>query len=482
MSARRVTRTPTGVPGLDGLIEGGFPQGGIYLIAGPPGSGKTILANQMCFHHAREGRRAVYVSLLSESHVGMLSHLERMDFFREDLVGDALVYYSGFKTLKEDGVEGLGRLLGKVLADRSPAVLVVDGLTTVGHGASTRTDLKQLVRQLQTFSASVGCTTFLLSSEPPGAVPAPEHTVVDGIVELTDDRQGLRSLRHLQVCKLRGTRQIRGSHSVEINDTGITVHPRFEAVPPSPELPTATSEDRCSAGVPELDAMMRGGMPRGSVTVVLGPSGTGKTTLMLRFLAAGAEAGETGLFFGMCERPDALLAKDRELGLGVQRGVDAGKLHLTWQRAPEGVLDVLAATLLRQLRETGATRLCIDGLYSLVRTVDYAVRLREVTAALAERLTALGITTMGSLETPDLIAPHGGVRIPVDDLSAMAHNLILLRVVEREDRFDQVLSVMKMRDSDHDRTMRALSITQGGIELRSLRGGQRGQRPRSARR
>jgi circadian clock protein KaiC len=474
---------PTGIPGLDGLVEGGLPRGGIYLVAGPPGSGKTILANQICFHHASQGQHAVYVSLLSESHEGMLSHLARLGFYREDLVGQAVVYYSGYKVLKDDGADGLGRLLGKILTEQSPAVLVVDGLTTASTSASSGTDLKQLVRQVQTYSASVGCTTLLLTSVPPGSAPAPEHTVVDGIVEVSDDRQGLRSLRHLEVCKLRGTRQVRGRHSLEISDAGVTVHPRFESIPPPEEAPSASSTARCSAGVPELDRMMGGGMRRGSMTVVLGPSGTGKTTLLLRFLAEGAARGEVGLFFGMGERQDALLAKDRELKLGVQAGVDAGLIHLAWQRAPEGVLDMLATKLIRQLRETRATLLCIDGLYSLVRTIDYPARIREVTAALAEQLTALGITTMGALETPDLVEPPDGLRVPVDDLSAMAHNLIVLRTIEREDRFEQVLAVIKMRDSDHDRSMRALRITEGGIELKPLRGvAQRGQRPHPARR
>jgi circadian clock protein KaiC len=465
MAPSNASRISTGIPGLDSIVEGGLIAGGTYIVQGPPGSGKTILANQLCCHHARAGRRAIYFTLLSESHSGMFDHLRRMQFFCGDLAGDAVVYFSGFKVLEEAGLTGLAKLIGKTMIDRNPTVIVVDGFMTATETA-TPADIKQFVRHLQTFSASHTCTTLLLSSTPSTPELQPEHTIADGIIELSNDMQGLRSLRHLLVRKMRGTSQIGGCHSVEIDDRGITVHPRFEVGLARSITAGTVGPERRGFGITELDAMMMGGVPDGSITMLLGASGVGKTLLSLQFLAAGAKTGETGLYFGMYERPEDLLLKCKRTHIGLQAGIDAGRIRLIWERPIEGVLDVLADRMIAQLRDTGATRLCIDGMHSLFRTVDFPERMRAVSAALAEELTRRGVTTMYTLETQNLIEGHGDqIRVPLDDLSAMSHNIVSIRQVERNGQFDRMLAILKMRDSDYDRSIRELTITNRGIVL-----------------
>jgi circadian clock protein KaiC len=466
MAASNPARITTGIPGLDPILEGGMLTGGVYLVQGPPGSGKTILANQLCCHQARSGRRAVYFTLLSESHAGMLAHLERMTFFSADLIGDAVVYFSGFKVLEEERLGGLARLVGKTIAERSPSVVIIDGFLTASETAQAPNEVKQFVRQIQTFSASVGCTTVLLTSSVAGSRLRPEHTVVDGIIELSDELNGLRSVRHLQVRKMRGTRAILGRHTVEINDRGMAVHVRFEVSSARDRSGSVVGPARCGFGIAELDTMMMGGVPSGSITMLLGASGVGKTTLLLQFLGAGATAGDTGLYFGMYEQPEALLAKSERIHLGVRDGVDAGRIHMTWERPIEGVLDVLAARMIQQVRDLGATRLCIDGIHSLFRTVDFPGRMSAVTAALAEKLTNLGVTTVYSLETAGLVEGAGAsIAVPIDDLSAMSHNVVVLRTVDRGGQFDRTLAILKMRDSDYDRSTREVTITDQGIVL-----------------
>jgi circadian clock protein KaiC len=473
------TRLTTGIPGLDPILEGGLLTGGVYLVEGPPGSGKTILANQLCCHQARAGNRAIYFTLLSESHTGMLAHLKRMAFFCGDVVGSSVVYFSGFKVLETDGLGGLARLIGQAMADRGASVLVVDGFVTASERAPMTSDLKQFVRQLQAFAASMGCVVVLLSSACATPSIQPEHTIVDGIIELSDDLSGLRSLRHLQVRKMRGTRQIRGRHTVEITDDGMALHARFEVGAGQIRKDHMFGPARAGLGIRELDEMMNGGAPAGSMTMLLGPSGSGKTMMALRYLAAGAELGETGLYLGMSEHPEALLAKCARVDLGVVAGVEAGKIHLRWERPIEGVLDIIADRLIKQIRETGARRLAIDGLQSLFRTVDFPDRMRAVSAALSERLGGLGVTTLYTLENPELVgAAHGAIRPPIDDLSALSHNVIVLRAVERDGQFDRMLSIMKMRDSDYDPSIRELQITDRGLMLAPRQGARRKTRQR----
>ncbi|HET9620021.1 MAG TPA: ATPase domain-containing protein [Kofleriaceae bacterium] len=466
-------RIATGVPGLDAILEGGLAPGSVYMLIGRPGVGKTILANQLCYHQATHGRRAVFFTLLTESHAGMLAHLRRMTFFTEAVVGDSMVYFSGYKVLEDAGLAGLARLVGKAMTDRSPSLVVIDGFGAVSAAAEDGNETKQLVRQLQAFSASVGCATVLISCAGADLVQ-PEHTIVDGVIELSQDLNGQRTLRHLQVRKLRGGRPITGRHTVEITDAGLAVHPRFEAdlenrdpsERPRPMPRVRHGDARVCFGIPGLDAMMRGGPVVASTTMLLGCSGAGKTTLALSFLAAGAAAGEPGLFFGMYEQPEDLIDKCGRLGIPLQAGIDAGKIEMLWERPIEGVLDVLADRLLAHIRRLGVKRLVIDGMHSLFRTVDFPDRMRAVSAALAEALTAFGVTTVYTLEAPDILHA-GSLRVPISDLSAICQNLIAVRMVDRGDQVDRVLTVLKMRDSDHDRSVREMMITDHGIVIGS---------------
>jgi circadian clock protein KaiC len=293
----------------------------------------------------------------------------------------------------------------------------------------------------------------------------------------------LRSLRHMRIRKMRGSRPINGQHTVAITDAGLSVHARFEARLQAGGVPSPRARHgraRAAFGIAELDRMMQGGPMRASTTMLLGSSGIGKTTLAAHFLATGAEAGEPGLFFGMYEQPEDLLDKCDRLGIPLRAGVAAGTIHVLWERPIEGVLDVLADQLITRVRETGAKRLVIDGMHSLFRTVDFPERMRAVSAALAETLTTLGVTTVYTLETPELIGTeHSPIRVPISDLSAMCHNLVALRWAERENRYDRLLAVLKMRDSDHDRSIRVMQITDHGVvvEARVRRAPERGGPP-----
>lgn len=149
-----VPRLVSGVPRLDDILKGGFLRGGMYGVLGPPGSGKTILGNQVCFEHARRGHRAVYITLLAESHARMLSHLRSIDFFKPDLVGPAICYVSGFAALEQKGLEGLQEFLRRVVREHRATFLVVDGLQAVEAYAETTLAFQKFLRELQAYTSS----------------------------------------------------------------------------------------------------------------------------------------------------------------------------------------------------------------------------------------------------------------------------------------------------------------------------------------
>src|SRR6516165_9006079 len=174
-----IKRVPSYVPGLDTILCGGFLSGGVYLIQGLAGAGKTVLASQIIYSHAAQGERALYVTVLGENHGRMMAHLRPMRFFDESLVPDRVTYISAYQALDEDegGLKGLTALLRGEVQARGPMLLVLDGLSAVEARAGSRFEMKRFTHELQALALATDCTMFVLNS-PSGAASMPEHTLV----------------------------------------------------------------------------------------------------------------------------------------------------------------------------------------------------------------------------------------------------------------------------------------------------------------
>jgi circadian clock protein KaiC len=457
-----IERVPSGVPGLDAVLRGGFPRGGIHILQGAPGAGKTVLGNQICYRHAAAGGRALYVTLLSETHSRMLLHLGTMRFFDASRLPEQIAYVSGFGVLEAEGLPGLVALLRREVAARKATVLVVDGLVAAADRAASDTEFKKFIQALQAQAALHGCTVFLLTTAKGQAVP-PEHTVVDGIVELADVRYGSRTERGLFVNKLRGSDYLSGRHPFRITEEGLVVYPRVEAAFRVTTRPDAARPGRLSIGVPGLDAMLGGGLPEGTVTGVLGPSGIGKTTLGLHYVC-GSGAAEPGLFFGFYETPPRLMQQAAILGLDLEGAVGRGEVELVWQPAGENLQDALAHRLLDAVGRRGVRRLFLDGLGGFTEASVEPGRLSRFFAVLVNELRARGVTTLYTMETRDVIGP--GIELPVTGISSLVENLVALRYLEHRARSRRLLSVVKVRGSGFDPGLREFVIAEGrGLSL-----------------
>jgi circadian clock protein KaiC len=298
-------RMPSGIAGLDVILNGGFLLGGIYIIQGPPGAGKTIFGNQICYDHVSAGGRALYVTLLAENHDRMLMHMGSMRFFHPQEITRSLEYISAFRILEEEGLRGLLTLIRREIQNRKISVLVIDGLVAAEHSAPSELEFKKFIHGLQTLAVVTECTMFLLTSGGENSV-SPEQTMVDGMIELSDAQYGWQSVRDLLVRKFRGGSYLRGRHAFRISENGIEVFPRTEARFSQPSQEPAEAVPTCSTGAPTLDKMIGGGLMAGSTTLVVGPTGSGKTALGLQFLAA-CSADEPGLHFGFFETKGRLL-------------------------------------------------------------------------------------------------------------------------------------------------------------------------------
>jgi circadian clock protein KaiC len=466
---RELQRIATGVPGLDTVLAGGLFETGIYVIQGPPGAGKTILANQICFHLAAQQRRAVYCTLLTEAHDHMISFLHNLSFFNPAALPNGVSYVSGFKILEAEGLAGVTRNLGEVLGSQRPALLVIDGLVTAAELAPTGTALKKFIHELQTLAAMFRTTILLLTSTQTTSRSEAQHTMVDGIIELDLSIVHLKPRRSLEVCKFRGAGQVRGIHTLEIGQQGIVVLPRIETILASARRPLAEiAGERQRFEIPVLDTLLHGGLPEGSNTMILGPSGVGKTLLGLHFLAAGAAAGQPGLFITFYEQPDELIAKAARLGLtAIGPAVARGALRLVRQSSVEANIDQIGNDLLAAWHAVHPRRVFLDGLHGFQVTADPPERINDILAAAADYLVSRGATLAFTVETPDLLCHPGecALRVPFPNASRMCENILAIRFAELGGRLRRMFSVIKLRDSGFDPAIRELLIGDRGIEL-----------------
>jgi circadian clock protein KaiC len=454
-------RVSTGIAGLDTILGGGFMLGGIYVIQGAPGAGKTILTNQICFHHVSGGGRALFVTLLAENHARMASNLRSLSFFDDDMIPDQLSYLSAFRELHEKGLKGLVDLIRREIQRTRASMLVIDGLVSAQVAAADEQTFKQFVRDLQEIALATDCTMFLTASALESV--SPEQTMVDGLVHLNDRLYGWEAESDLQVTKFRGSGFLRGRHSYAITSDGLTVHPRIEALLAHPSQPEQGAAGRVSSGIAGLDAMIGdGGLPEASTTMVMGPSGVGKTTIGLQFLS-GSTVSEPGLMFSFYETPTRLRNKAAGICPALSPLIESGVVEVMWQTPTAGMIDAYGEALLAAIRRRKVKRLFIDGLTSFKNAAIDPLRVGHFFSALANELRVLGVTTLYSLEVSDILGP--AIRVPVDDVSSLAENMILLRYVELRSQLYRMISVLKIRDSDFDPSLYEFTIGSSGVAI-----------------
>jgi circadian clock protein KaiC len=458
-----VERRKTGVSGLDTLLRGGLVRGAIYLVMGRPGTGKTTLGNQLCFEHVKQGGRAAYMTLLAESHAVMLKNLHTMSFFDPAAINNGLSYVGAYRALRDEKLRGLLDMVRRVILDEKASLLVMDGISPARTLAENDLALKEFVVELQMLSAMTNCTTILLANMTAADANDPEHTMVDGLIELAFEQHRRRTLRTIEVLKFRGTRHLLGRHELDIGSDGVSVHPRMEDVADGSANPAPASDQRLPTGIRQLDTMLRGGVLKGTNSVALGFSGSGKTTLGLHFLNTGAEMNEPGVLFGFYESPARVLQASERVGLKLRDHSEQNKFSHVWQPSYEFGLDRLAARLLAEVQRIGAKRVVIDSLDGFRQAaIDPARTIRFMTALLGE-LRAREITTIMIDETMKPSGPEMEMR--VEGMSALVENLFLLEYMTVGPRMRRLISIVKQRASAHETNAREFFLTARGIEV-----------------
>ena len=307
----------TGISGLDMVLGGGLEPGSVVVLAGPPGTGKTILAQQICFATATPQHKAIYYTTLSEPHSKLVKHLTPFAFFDAEALGARVEHIHLGDLLRHagDGLEPVVSEIVRQALQDEPAVVAIDSAKLLRDFAG-ETELREAFYDLTSRIAHTDSVLLLLgewTEEEMGS--GVEFSLADGIIQLAYEPREPIDRRWLRVVKLRGGPHLEGKHTFRINSSGIEVFSRIET---HAATPTARLGGRISSGTPGLDGLMGGGIWSGDTTVVVGPSGVGKTIFGLRFVAEGIDEGERCLYVTLQDTADELVARGRNVRLGPQ--------------------------------------------------------------------------------------------------------------------------------------------------------------------
>ncbi|HET9982404.1 MAG TPA: ATPase domain-containing protein [Longimicrobiales bacterium] len=453
----------TGIAGLDRLLRGGLRRGGLHLIVGEPGVGKTVLAHQIGAFHARAGRQVLYLTAVVETHQTLLSQFRTFSFFDPSIVSHTFYYASLTAALQTEGLPGVHREIARLVPERAPALLMLDGLQGIREIAEKPAEYHRFLTFLQAQCSSTGATGLLIANREGVDTADPMYTVSDAILALDTLQSVRRRIRTIEVRKLRGVHHLTGVHLLRITGSGVEVFPRLEALvadQPPEETPVY---GRVRFGIDGLDAMVGGGLGSGAVTLVTGTPGAGKTSIGLSFLAAGIEAGEGGLFVGFHETPDRLLTKADALGLPLRAGVQSGGVRFQWWPSADLLVDCVAQRVLETVERHGIRRVIIDGANDLVRGLAEPARAVPFLNAFMDLLRARGVAVLLTQELSQIFSLD--FVMPLPDVSAAVDNIVLLRYVELDGRLRRLLSILKVRDQEYDSSVREFSLSGQGIRI-----------------
>jgi circadian clock protein KaiC len=452
-------RMGSGNPEADHILGGGFPANSINIVMGHPGSGKTILAEQLIFHNAGGDRPILYFTTLSEPLAKVVRYLQGFRFFDEEKLGTQVIYEDIGPQLAADGAGALVPLLAEAIRTLSPKVIVIDSFKAVHDLAPSVAERRRMVYEMTALLSAYGTTAFLLGEYTEDDILAyPEFAVADGIVELSRRRLGNRDERYFRVYKLRGSRYLEGAHAFRITSAGLDVYPRLV----SPQMPEGyePATERLSTGVRGLDTMLAGGLWRGTTTLLAGPSGAGKTTIGLQFAFEGARRGEPTLYMSFQENPTQLMRTIRGLGADIEELRRQG-LDLVYASPVELQIDSIIVDLFRRIEQGHVRRLVLDAVGDLASAATDPQRLHDYLYALVQHLAVRTITSVLNFETTGNTISHAGMQ---NAMSYLSDNVLLL-TLDGEERTRRALRVVKTRGSAHDTRVREVAIGPGGLTV-----------------
>jgi circadian clock protein KaiC len=461
------SRVSSGCGGLDNILNGGFPEGRIYLIEGDPGAGKTTLALQFVRDGVSQGERALYITLsesrtdlshAAQSHGLSLDNIEIVELLpnENDLLPEQ--QYTVFHPAEVELNDRMQRIVKEIQRVR-PERLVIDGLSELRMLAKDPLRYRRQILSLKDFMPDQKCTVLLLDDRSSRHPDLQLHSVAHGVLRMDRvPREYGKTRRQIEIMKLRGAAYREGFHDYAIVTGGVVVFPRLVAADSRSEQPPET----VSSGIPELDALTGGGLDRGTSTLLIGPAGCGKTSIAVQWAATAAKRGEACAMFTFEEAPHTLMTRAAGLGIDIRSHVKRGKIFIQRVDPAEMSPGELVASVQRQVEKANVRLLVLDSLNGYLQSMPgeqfLAVHLHELLAYLSNRgvLTLMVLAQVGTI---------GASLQSAVDVSYLADNILLLRYFESQGEVRQAISTIKRRSGRHEHTIRELKLGPDRIHI-----------------
>jgi circadian clock protein KaiC len=453
-------RIGTGNPQADQVLGGGFPANSINIVMGQPGTGKTVFAEQLLFHNAGEARPIVYVSTLSEPMTKMVSYVQRFSYFDENKLGTQIQYEDIGPLLASDGLTALVPWLAELIKNSSPKLIVIDSFRAIHDLSESIPETRRMVSDLAGLLSAYDVTVLLLGEYTADDIQRyPEFAVSDSIIQLARQTLGTREERYLRVLKLRGSSYLEGQHAFRITNDGIQLFPRL--VSPRTATSYTPRTTRSSTGVPGLDEMLEGGVWAGTTTLLVGPTGSGKTTVAMHFALEGVARKEPTLYVNFQENPAQLARTFSNLGADMDAMRESG-LELMYVSPVELQIDSIVVGIFERIRGGTIRRVVVDAVGDLITAASDAQRLHDYLYSLVQHFAVNGVTSLLTFESG--ISSLGNIDPHEQRFSYMSDNVLAI-ALGGEERTRRTIRVVKTRNSGHDPVVRQLEISSAGARV-----------------
>jgi circadian clock protein KaiC len=462
-------RAATGIDGLDDILNGGFPRNRIYLIEGDPGAGKTTLALHYLRDGVKRGEKGLYITLsetpeelrtVAQNHGWDLSGIEICDLAasEESLRADA--QYTLFHPSEVELGETTETILSEVERIQ-PARVVVDSLSEVRLLARDPLRYRRQILALKRYFAGRNITVLLLNDRFTEVGDTQLPTLVYGVVVLENIFPAYGAeRRRLRVTKLRGSSYRGGYHDLILKTGGMEVYPRIVAS----EHHKLFTQEFVTTGITAVDALLGGGLFRGSSTLIQGPTGSGKSTLSVHVCIAAAERGERSALYMFDEEIATLLRRSASLGMDLEKWVENGMVRIHQINPAETTPGAFADMVRQAVTEEEARIIVLDSLNGYMYAMPEE---RFLTAHLHELFIYLnqqGVVTISILAQHGIVGTHLDTINPLD-VSYLADTIILVRYFEASGKVHKAMSVMKNRNGAHEKTIREFVIGPEGLNV-----------------